>query len=125
MKTLSISVAVTTILSAILNTAYYTATHEMNVLSFTRTEPLFGLIMANHIVYAILLNIVWKRFKRSGTGQEGLTFGAIMGAVMFLPTGLVIRGAWDVPADVSFLCNSLFAIVSSAILGFAISKIVK
>ena len=111
------------VISAIANSVYYTATAEMNHLSFTRPMPLIGLMIANHVVYALLLSYLYPRFRRDGTLPEGARFGSLMGALMFLPMALVVRSAWYVPADWAFVSNTIFALTSSALMGLVIARI--
>src|SRR5689334_17806848 len=99
-----------TVISAVSNSVYYAATAAMNHLAFTRPMPLLGLMLANHVVYALLMTYLYPRFARTGSNGEAAWFGTVMGALMFIPTGLVVRSAWEVPADLVFLSNTVFAL---------------
>ena len=103
------------------NSVYYFVTAEMNHLPFTRPVPLLGMMMANHLIFAFLIAAIYPRFKRSGSWGEGAAYGALMGAISFIPAGLVVRSAWDVPAGLPFALNILCALGTGVLMGLVIT----
>ncbi|MEO1225719.1 MAG: hypothetical protein AAFX92_15990 [Pseudomonadota bacterium] len=109
------------------NTAYYTATAEGHRLPFTSDEPLFALLVLSHLVMAIftLAAIAWSSAARHVTWQTGALIGGFLGVVMFLPIGLIVRAAWDVPVTVYFGANIVVAVVINAAMGAVIAAIAR
>ena len=111
-------------LSNLGNTAYYALTADMNRLEFTREEPLIGLFVAHHVLYAVLLAALYPRFRRSGAvWTEGAWFGLLTGTLVFLPNALVVRGAWDVPVNLGFAANTAFALGLGTLIGVVVAAI--
>ncbi|MCB9759473.1 MAG: hypothetical protein H6739_06505 [Alphaproteobacteria bacterium] len=110
-------------ISNIGNTAYYAITADWNRLSFTREEPLIGLFVAHHVLYAALVAGLYPRFRRSGSALESLAFGLVTGTLVFVPNALVVRGAWEVPVNLAFLSNTAFALFIGVLVGVAVALI--
>lgn len=112
------------VISVLLNTVYYAITAAGHEWAMTKTEPLWGLMMLNHIVFAGLLAYVYPIGYQGGAPLlEGVRFGALMGLIMFVPTGLVVRAAWEVPITPYFILDILMAAIISAVMGIAIASI--
>ena len=124
MKKFVMALAAAFLISVVFNTIYYAVTAEGHTFVLTKAEPNFALIMLNHVVFALLLVYLFPIFYRDGSSiVEGAKFGALMGLVMFVPTGLVVRGAWDVPITPYFYLDIVMAAVITAIMGIAIGMI--
>jgi hypothetical protein len=123
MKTLLKCTLSATVVSMITNSVYYFVTAEMNHLAITRPMPLMGMMIANHVVFALLMSYIYPRYKRSESLSEGATYGVLMGAVSFIPSGLVVRSAWDVPAGLPFVANIICALVTGALMGLVIARL--
>jgi len=81
------------VLSFFLTTVYYAVNYKMHVTDFDRSPPLKELLLAQHLIYGALLAYIYpKGFGGGRFWAEGAKFGALMGAVMFIPIGLSIRG---------------------------------
>lgn len=115
------------VISMVGNTAYYTATAEGHRLPFTSDEPLFALLVLSHLVMAIfiLAAIAWSSATRRVTWQTGALIGGFLGAVMFLPIGLIVRAAWDVPVTAYFGADIVVAVVINAAMGAVIAAIAR
>ncbi len=113
-----------TIISIILNTVYYTVTAEGHVWAMTKAEPNFLLLTLNHIIFALLLAYIYPiGYKGGSPVTEGFRFGVLMGLIMFVPTGLVVRAAWEVPITAYFFLDIIVAAVVTGLMGIAIGII--
>ncbi len=112
------------LLNNILTIAWYTFTAEANTVPFKREQPDYLLLQLNHIVFAFILAYVYPMgYKGGNLVTEGFRFGVLMGILMFLPTGLVVRGIWQVPANLMFVYNTIFHAIASGICGIGIAFI--
>ena len=117
-----VAVLSVTVLSTIVNTVYYAATAQAHTWDATRSEPLIGLMVLNHIVFAVLLTVLYPMMRRRTTARrDGFTFGVLMGLVMFVPTGLVVRAAWTVPITIFFIVDTLFHALLTGGLGMVVA----
>ncbi len=113
-----------TVLSTVANTLYYAVTAHAHTWAATRSEPLFGLMMLNHVVFALLLTAVYPMMRRRASAwRDGFTFGVLMGLIMFVPTGLVVRAAWTVPITAFFAADILFHALVTGGLGVVVATI--
>ena len=114
------------VLSLVLNTAYYAVSAEGHIWEATRAEPLFELMTLNHVVFAVLLMAVYAMLKPSNRPlSRGFVYGVLMGLVMFVPTGLVVRAAWTVPITAFFAADIAFHAALTGLLGFVIALILR
>ncbi|MEM7029054.1 MAG: hypothetical protein AAF629_05635 [Chloroflexota bacterium] len=121
-KKFTIAVVVAFIISNILNTIYYAVTAAGHVWEMTKAEPNYPLLMLNHLVFVLLLAYVYPIGYKGGSPiAEGARFGALMGLIMFVPTGLVVRAAWEVPITPYFLADIVFHTLATAIMGISIA----
>ena len=120
-----ISTVVTFFASTILNSVYYALTASFNHLEgITRAKPLFPLLLINHVIFALIVCFLYPRTRFAlSLPLRGVVFGVLSAALMFLPVAFVIRGTWYVPADWTFLVNSLFHLASGAVMGWLIALI--
>ncbi len=115
-----------TFVSILLNSIYYGVTAEQHLWEMTKETPDWGLMILNHLVYAGLLTYIFPfGYTGKSVWGEGARFGALMGMVMFVPTGLVVRAAWEVPMTPLFALDIAMAAIISAIMGCAIAAIYK
>ncbi|MEM7133084.1 MAG: hypothetical protein AAF702_42680 [Chloroflexota bacterium] len=120
----ALAVVVAAVISIVLNTVYYAVTAAGHTWEMTKEEPIMSLMLLNHFVFAALLAYMYP-FGYQGRSPvlEGVRFGALMGLVMFVPTGLIVRAAWDVPITPYFLLDIVVAAVVTALMGVAIGLI--
>ena len=110
------------LISIIGNFAYFTATHEFHVFAMTKAQPLMGLIMLNHLVYAGMMTYLYPHFVRKFENhlKRGMWFGTCLGIIMFVPSGLITRGAWEVPITFFFPIDIVFIALLSGVMGITI-----
>ncbi len=119
-----LAVVAAAVISILLNTVYYAITAEGHQWAMTKDEPNMALLTLNHFVFAALLAYIYPFGYQGGSPvAEGARFGALMGLVMFVPTGLIVRAAWDVPITPYFLLDIVIAAVVTALMGVAIALI--
>lgn len=120
-----IALAVAFVISMAGNTAYYAATADGHRLPFTSDEPVFGMLALSHLLMAVFLVVAisWSSAGRPVTWQTGAVIGGFLGAVMFLPIGLIVRAAWDVPVTLYFGTDIVLAIAINAAMGAVIAAI--
>ncbi len=110
-------------ISNIGNTLYYMVTADWNRLEFTRDEPIISLFVAHHVIYGLLVALLYPRFKRSGSWLEAVAFGLATGTLVFVPNALVVRGAWEVPVNLAFASNTAFALSVGVAVGLVVAAI--
>ncbi|MEM7445358.1 MAG: hypothetical protein AAF414_18705 [Pseudomonadota bacterium] len=121
----AIALAAAFVISMAGNTVYYAATAEGHRLPFTSEQPVFALLILSHILMALFLYaaISWSSAARPATWQTGALIGGFLGIVMFLPIGLVVRAAWDVPVTAYFGADIVVAIAINAVMGAVIAAV--
>ena len=111
-------------LTFFLHTLFYRLTWELHFVEFARSAPQKGLLVAEYLVFGGLLTFIYPHGYRGGSvWGEGFRFGAVMGALSFIPIGLSIRAAWQVPLNFGFYVAALNAIVSGGLTGILIAAI--
>ncbi|WP_372371194.1 hypothetical protein [Candidatus Uabimicrobium sp. HlEnr_7] len=110
------------LISNVLTIVWYTATADANSVPFKREQPDYLLLQLNHIVFAFILAYIYPiGYKGGSLLKEGFCFGVLMGILMFLPTGLVVRGIWEVPANLMFVFNTIFHALAGGVCGVGIA----
>ncbi len=112
------------LLSNFLTTVWYMFTDDANFVSFRREEMNFLGLVVNHLIYAILF--VWvfvPFFEKSVSLSRGFLYGILMSAVMFVPSGIVMRSIWTVDFNGIFLLNSVAHMVIGGLMGIALAFI--
>ncbi len=123
-KKTTLAVIVAFLLSNILTTIWYMTTDEANFVSFRREEMNFLGLVINHLIYALLFVLLFSSFfEKSPKISRGFIYGLLMGAVMFIPSGIVVRSIWTVDFNSIFLLNSLAHMVIGGLMGLAVSFI--
>lgn len=115
------------IISMIGNTIYFTATHEYHAFEMTKSEPIMGMMILNHVVYAAMMTYLISRFvgKDDDVIKTGMWLGACLGVVMFVPSGLIVRSAWEVPITYFFALDIIFEILLSGLMGITVGWLYK
>jgi membrane associated rhomboid family serine protease len=112
--------------SNILTTVYYMIMDEANYVSFRREQMDFGLMILNHLFYAILMVYFYPfYFAKKSTGKDAFVFGALIAAIMFIPSALVIRSIWTVDVNPTFFLNTTAHLVIGGIMGLLIFLVSK
>ena len=119
-----LSVLLLFICSNVLTTLWYMLTDDSNFVSFRRSEINYGGLMLNHLLFVIGFVYLFPFFIRDqNTKLKAFVFGLIIAAIMFLPTGLVVRSIWKVDFNLIFVLNTIVHAVIGGILGIVISII--
>ena len=112
------------IVSNVLTTLWYMLSDEANMLSFRREEMNYLGLMLNHFIYALgfvyLFPFYYKQYK---SFLRAFVFGIILSAVMFIPTGIVVRSIWKVDFNSIFIFNSIAHLMIGGIMGLIIAVI--
>ncbi len=119
-----LSVLIAFIVSNVLTTLWYSLMDEPNMVSFRREEMnYFGLVM-NHLLYASIFVYLFPfYYDRKPGALRSATYGALLSAVMFIPSGMVVRSIWTVDFNSIFILNALAHIVIGALMALATAKI--
>ncbi|MBO6515606.1 MAG: hypothetical protein JJ975_03555 [Bacteroidia bacterium] len=119
-----VAVLVSFLISNILATLWYSIMDDANFVAFRREEMNYLGLMLNHLVFAGLFVHFFPSYYSSspGTGRS-LIYGTLMAALMFLPSGMVVRSIWTVDFNSIFFLNTLAHMVIGAIMGFVLMKI--
>lgn len=110
--------------SATFNGAYYSLTAEAHIFAMTKAVPDVALIMLNHAVFVAAMVLLYTRLF-NGETRPNLSvfgFGACLGVIMFVPSALVVRGAWEVPLNHFFLIDSVFHVIASGLIAQSIKN---
>lgn len=119
-----LSVLLLFIISNVLTTLWYMLFDDANMVSFRREEINYLGLMLNHFIYAIGFVYLFPfYFKQHKTYLRAFIFGAILSAIMFIPTGIVVRSIWNVDFNSIFIMNSIAHIAIGGIMGLLIAFI--
>lgn len=119
-----LAVLVAFLASNILTTLWYMLSDEANFVSFRRAEVNYLGLVANHIIYAIVFVLLFSSFyERAPKLGRAFFYGALMGCVMFIPSGIVVRSIWTVDFNSIFVFNSIAHVVIGGIIGVLVALI--
>ena len=119
-----VGVLVLFIVSNLLTTAWYMFTDDANYVSFRRSEINYGGLMLNHLLFAAGFVYLFPNYmKEKKFKLNALAFGVILAAIMFIPTGIVVRSIWTVEFNQVFLLNTLAHLSIGGIMGVVLSII--
>ncbi len=106
------------ILSNVLTTVWYMVTDEANYVPYRRDEPNYGLLVLNHLIFAIgFVHLFPSYYQQHKKLVRGFVYGVIMAGIMFIPTALVVRGIWKVDVNTIFFLNTLAHLLIGGIMG--------
>lgn len=127
MKYIVLSILGAALVSIVGNMIYFTATHEYHAFAMTKEQPLMSLIMLNHFVYAGMMAYLYPHFAFNSMShvKKAWWFGVCMGIIVFVPSGLITRGAWEVPITFFFPIDIIFVALLSGLMGITIGFIHK
>ena len=78
----------------------------------------------NHLIFAVGFVYLFPSYiKDKNTGINAFWFGLVLAAIMFIPTGLVVRSIWKVDFNQIFLMNTLAHLVIGGAMGLVLSLI--
>lgn len=123
-KKVILAVVVTFLISNILTTVWYLFSDDANFVSFRREEMNYLGLLANHLLYAVLFVYLFQSYyAKAPKTSRGLWYGVLMAAVMFVPSGIVVRSIWTVDFNSIFLFNAIAHLVIGGVMGLAVSVI--
>ena len=95
-----------------------------NMVSFRREEMNYLGLMLNHFIYAIgFVYLFPYYYEQHKTYVSAFIFGGILSAIMFIPTGIVVRSIWLVDFKAIFILNSIAHIIIGGIMGLLLAFI--
>ena len=123
-KKITFAVIATFLVSNLLTTIWYMATDDANYVPYRREEINFLGLMFNHLLYALLFVIMFTPYyERKPSISSAFVYGLLMSAVMFIPTGIVVRSIWKVDFNTIFFFNSMVHLIIGGIMGLLVSAI--
>lgn len=112
------------LLSNILTTLWYMLSDDANFVSFRREEVNYLGLIVNHLIYAFVFVYLFSSFyEKVPKIARAFLYGVLMAAVMFIPSGIVVRSIWTVDFDSIFVFNSLAHLFIGGIMGMVVSLI--
>lgn len=110
--------------SNILTTMWYMLFDDVNEVSFRREEMNYLGLMINHFIYVVGFVYVFPfYYKQHKTYKRAFIFGVILSAIMFIPTGIVVRSIWLVDFNAIFILNSVAHIIIGGTMGLLLAYI--
>ncbi len=102
-----LSVFILFIVSNVLTTIWYMLTDNANYVPFRRSEINYLGLTLNHVVFAIgFVYLFPHHIKEQNTKGKAFLFGVVLAAIMFIPTGMVVRSIWQVEFNTIFFLNA-------------------
>lgn len=109
------------LISNILTSLWYMLMDGPNEVPFRRETMNYGLLMANHVIYAGLMVYFYSyHFAQRSTVSAAFIFGVLIAALMFIPQALVVRSIWTVDINPVFFLNTLAHLVIGGVMAVAI-----
>lgn len=119
-----LAIALLFITSNLLTITWYQLTDEANYVSFRRTEINYGGLMLNHLIFVMGFVYLFPNYIKSKNSKlNSFCYGSILAAIMFIPTGLVVRSLWKVDFNQIFLMNTVAHLTIGGVLGIVLSLI--
>jgi len=123
-KKMILSVILAFLVSNLFTTLWYMLTDIENEVPFRRIEINYGALMLNHLVYALGLVYLFPFFYQVDQRlHRGVIFGAVIAAIMFIPTGLVVRSIWTVEINTIFLMNIVAHLFIGSMMGGVVAVV--
>lgn len=112
------------LVSNILTTVWYMVSDDANFVSFRRAEINYLGLIINHLIYAVVFVYLFASFyEKAPKFSRAFLYGILMGAVMFIPSGIVVRSIWTVEFNSIFVLNSIAHLFIGGIMGIVVSLI--
>ena len=129
MKTMNFKKSILAIVAAflvsnILTTIWYMVSDDANFVSFRKEEINYLGLIINHIIYASIFVYLFPSFyEKSPKQSRAFLYGVLMAALMFVPSGIVVRSIWTVDFNSIFVFNSIAHLVIGGLMGIVVSII--
>ncbi len=115
------SVLILFIVSNVLTTLWYMLTNDANYVAFRREEVNYIGLIINHLVFVVGFVYLFPFYiKTHNTLLRAFLYGIILAAIMFVPTGIVVRSIWNVDFNTIFFWNAIAHFIIGGILGVII-----
>ncbi len=125
-KRFLLATGVAFLISNVLTSLWYMLMDGLNEVPFRRETMNYGLLMANHFIYAGLMVYFYPfYFAQRSTVGAAFVFGVLIAALMFIPQALVVRSIWTVDVNPIFFLNTLAHLVIGGAMGVAIYYLVR
>lgn len=112
------------LVSNILTTIWYMVSDDANFVSFRREEINYLGLVINHLIYAFVFVYLFPSFyEKAPKFSRAFLYGVLMAAVMFIPSGIVVRSIWTVDFNSIFVFNSIAHVVIGGLMGIVVSII--
>lgn len=112
------------LVSNILTTIWYMASDDANMVSFRKEEVNYLGLVINHLIYAFVFVYLFSSFyEKTPKLSRAFLYGVLMGTVMFVPSGIVVRSIWTVDFNSIFIFNSFAHLAIGGIMGIVVSLI--
>ena len=119
-----LSVLVAFLVSNVLTTVWYMVSDDANFVDFRREEVNYMGLVINHLIYAGGFVFLFSSFyEKQPKLSRAFIYGIVMSAVMFIPSGIVVRSIWTVDFNSIFIFNSLAHLVIGGVMGILIALI--
>lgn len=112
------------LVSNILTTVWYMVSDDANFVSFRRPEMNYIGLVINHLIYAGIFVYLFSSFyEKAPKLSRAFLYGSLMAAVMFIPSGIVVRSIWTVDFNGIFVFNSMAHVFIGGIMGIVVAFI--
>jgi len=123
-KKMILATLVAFLVSNVLTTVWYMLSDDANMVSFRKAEVNYLGLIINHLIYAGIFVFLFSSFyKEAPKLSRALGYGVLMGALMFVPSGIVVRSIWTVDFNQIFAFNSMAHMLIGGLMGIVVSKI--
>lgn len=119
-----LAVVVLFIISNLLTTIWYMVTDDANFVSFRREEINYVGLVLNHLIFVAGFVYLFPNYITDRNSKlNAFWYGSVLAAIMFVPTGMVVRSIWQVDFNLIFLMNSIAHLVIGGVMGIVLSLI--
>jgi len=123
-KKSTLAVIAAFLVSNILTTVWYMVSDDANFVSFRRPEVNYLGLIINHLIYAVVFVYLFSSFyEKAPKLSRAFLYGILMAAVMFIPSGIVVRSIWTVDFNSIFVFNSIAHLVIGGVMGIVVAFI--
>ena len=97
---------------------------DANFVDFRRSEVNYIGLVLNRLIYAGVFVYLFETFyEKNPKLSRAFLYGILMGVVMFIPSGIVVRSIWMGDFNSNFILNAIAHVIIGGIMGVALSLI--
>ena len=112
------------LISNILTTVWYMLSDNANFVSFRKEEVNYLGLILNHLIYAGIFVYLFSSFyEKKPKLSRAFLYGILMGILMFVPSGIVVRSIWTVDFNSIFVLNTMAHTLIGGLMGVVVSLI--